>query len=288
MSKDEDQVVPEVPEQSTPDTPVVEEQQEKSFEEELNEARKDDKPEEAEEEQKPESEEKPGLEESTEEAEKPKENEETKPDEDEEKPDKSKLSNAEAAAERVREREANKRVIEQSIDRAYQPQLVDELTNAFIEQGYTQFEAEMLARDERRNQQSQIQEARTQIAELNMQVETEAIQVMHEFPVFDPNSDSYDKDFAGRASALYERAADVQYDPKTNVIVSSKITPYQFYKELAEMRDSGVSQASIKAQKAAEQQLAAVAPQSSAAPMVNESAEQKQASGLERALNDVR
>lgn len=198
-----------------------------------------------------------------------------------------KRHNYEMAQKRIAERDAQRRTIEQTIDRSYQPQPADQLVNAFMEQGYNQFEAEMLARDERRNQQSQIQEARTHIAEMNMQIETEAIQVMHDFPVFDPNSDKYDPEFAAKASLLYERAADVQVDPNSGVIVQSKITPYEFYKQLHDMRSSGVSQAQVKAQKAAEQQMAAVAPAQSTAPPSNLSKDDKEAKEMEDAFSQV-
>jgi hypothetical protein len=168
--------------------------------------------------------------------------------------------------QRQAERQQKQRQIERTVDSQYQPQTMAELTNKFMEQGYDEFQAQMLARDERREQQAQINEARTQIAELNMQIETEAVQVMHDFPVFDPTRKEYDKDFAEKASQLYVRAASPVTDPKTGLVIQANMTPYQFYQHLAEMRGSGVSQAQVKAQTAVQQQMAAVTPQSSVAP----------------------
>lgn len=267
------------------EAPVSEESQ--SFEDQLdldeNVEKSEEKPaeDEAKAEESKEEETKP-AEEPKEDPEAPKPEEET-PVEDEET--ERKRHNAEMAQRRIQERE--KRQIEQTLSQAYQPQAADQLTQAFIEQGYNQFEAEMLARDERRSQQAQIQEARTQIAELNMQIETEAIQVMSDFPEFNPKSDTYDQDFATQASALYERTADVQTDPKTGVIVGSKITPYDFFKQLHDMRTSGMSRAQVQGQKAAEKQMAAVAPPTSAAPQTNVSKEEKEAKELNDAFDLV-
>lgn len=177
--------------------------------------------------------------------------------------------------------------LERSISQQYQPQPADELTRQFTEQGYTEFEAEMLARDEVRNQRDQINSERTQVAELNMQINTEAVQVMHDYPVFDPKSSDYDKDFAKRASDMYNRAAGVKVDPRTGAVISTNLTPYNFYKELAEMRGSGVSQAQVSAQRAAEQQMASVAPPSSTAPVITASKEDAEASRMSAAYDRV-
>jgi hypothetical protein len=196
-----------------------------------------------------------------------------------------KRHNYEMAQRRIQERESQKRQVEQTIDQAYQPQPVDQLTQYFMDQGADQFQAEMLARDEVRNQRDQINTVRTQVAELNMQIETEAVQVMHDFPVFDPNSSEYDPDFANKASAMYQKAAGVQVDPRTGVVISTNQTPYTFYKELAEMRQHGMSKAQIAAQKAAEQQMASVAPPTSSAPVVNKSKDDEEADRVRAAFD---
>lgn len=217
----------------------------------------------------------------------------TEPETPDEKPAEPQETEAERNRRFYEERQQQKRQVEQTIDQTYQPQPVDELTQHFIDQGYDEFQAQMLARDEVRNQRDQINEARTEVAELNMQIETEAVQVMHDFPVFNPGTPErpnplYDKDFADKASELYMKAANAVVDPRTGLVVQTSLTPYTFYKQLADMRNSGVSQAQVKAQKAAEQQMAAVAPPVSNAPVVNKSKEDEQADGLAAALDAVR
>jgi hypothetical protein len=188
----------------------------------------------------------------------PAEPEEQKPEIPEETPLETEAERAKRFYELRQEQKQHRRAVEQAVSQNYQPQPVEQLVQHFLDQGYTQFEAEMKADSEVRNQREQLQETRTQVAELNMRINTEAVQVMHDFPVFDPTSPEYDKDFANKASAMYERAAGVMKDPKTGVIVATNLTPYEFYKNLADLRASGQTQAQLKAQKAAEAQMARV------------------------------
>lgn len=199
---------------------------------------------------------------------------------------KQRRHNYQMAQQRIEQRD--KRLIEQKIDQNYQPQPVDQLTQHFIDQGYDEFQANLLARDEARSQREQINEARAQVTELNMRLETEAVQVMHDFPIFDPNSPQYDADFAKRASDMYLRASGAVIDETSGLVVQTNITPYEFYKDIIDMRNDGMTQAQIRAQKAAEQQMASVAPPSSSAPVVHQSKEDKEAADLEAALNAVR
>jgi hypothetical protein len=186
---------------------------------------------------------------------------------------------------RQQQKREQKELVEKSINQAYQPQPADELTKQFMEQGYSQFEAEMKADNERRNQAEQIREARSQITELNSRMNVESVQVMHDYPVFDPTSPDYDKDFADKASAMYARAAGVQTDPKTGLVVSANLTPYNFYKELEEVRGSGLTKAQVQGQRAAEQQMASVAPPTSSVPQIEKTSEDAQAERLRAAFD---
>lgn len=278
--QDENQVIPEAPEQIA--APAVEETKELSLTEELAAARKEE-PENQVEEVTPEEAPKVEVEPEAETPiEKP---EEQKPEDAETE---RKRHNYEMAQKRIQERETQKRQVEQTLDQHYKPQAMDELTQKYLDQGYDEFQAQLLARDERRDQQAQLNEDRATVAELNAQRDSEAYLVMQDFPVFNPNSPDYDKGFADKAYQLYALAADEVTDPKSGLVVSSRVMPYNFYKELADMRGSGISQAQIKAQKAAEAQMASVQAPPSNAPPIQQSAEDKQASSLEAALNAVR
>lgn len=206
---------------------------------------------------------------------------------DEEQPEEPQETEAERNRRFYEMRQQAKREAERAITQTYQPQAKDELVQRFKDEGYDDFQASLLADNERRNQETQINAAKTEVAELNMQIESESLQVMHDYPIFDPKSPEYDKDFADKASALYHRAAGLQVDKQTGLIVNATETPYKFYKDLADMRSSGLSKAQMAAQRAAEQQMAAAAPPSSTVVQRDMSPEDKQAADLAAAFDKV-
>lgn len=174
-----------------------------------------------------------------------------------------KMTRAERAAYYRELSQANSKQVEQAIDHAYQPQPVDELKEAYLDQGYSDAEATLLARDEVRSQREQIQEARADIAELNMTLTTEAMEVVNTIAWTNAqNAETYDRETTEAASRLYEQLA-VSKDPRTGQIVEAKLTPKQFYGLIDQIRSSGAAEAQLKGQKAAEQQLSAVAPPTS-------------------------
>ena len=156
-----------------------------------------------------------------------------------------------------------KQTVERAIDDVYQPQQVDEVRDQYLEQGYDDAQAMLLARDDVRQQKEQINEARAEIAELNMTLATEAMEVVNSIPWLDSrNKDTYDESSTNAATQLYEQLA-ISKDPRTGQIVDAKLTPTQFYSLIDRIRGSGAKQAEIKGQRAAEQQLASVMPASS-------------------------
>lgn len=180
------------------------------------------------------------------------------------------------------------REVAEVIDQNYQPQPIDDLRKAYLDTGgYTEFEATMLAKDTYRDQQLQIAEAKTEISELNSSLRVDAIEAQSKYDWMNPGkTDAYDKDLHELSAQIF--AQGVTTDPRTGQIIDTRMTPMQAAEIVDKIRNSGSANASIKAQKAAEQQMAAVAPSSSKAPPADESIEDKQASGLERALNNTR
>lgn len=161
------------------------------------------------------------------------------------------------------QQEQQRKSVEQAINQVYQPQPVDELTEAYMNEGYDQFQATMLARETQREQQAQIAEARAEIAELNSSLITEAMEVVNTIDWLDDSkADKFDQSSADAASQLYEALA-IEKDPRTNQIVNAKISPKQFYTLIDQIRQSGAKQAGLSARKAAEQEIASVAPPTS-------------------------
>lgn len=174
------------------------------------------------------------------------------------------------------ERQTRKNV-EQAIDAVYQPQAVEEVKAKYLKEGYSEFESTLMARDEVREQEKQISEARGEVAELNMTMATEAIEVVTSIPWLNsengPQVDAdgkpvpgtnrgYDQASTEAASQLYEQLAVVK-DQRTGQIIEALMSPKQFYTLIDQIRSSGMQEAELKARKAAEKELSSVAPPSS-------------------------
>lgn len=140
----------------------------------------------------------------------------------------------------------------------YEPQSAEQL----IEQGYDP----AIARVEALEQRTQMAEYNAQVTDLNANINIEALQVMADYPVFDPDSDQYDSTLANRARDVFEKSAQVQVDPNTGLIVQANVLPYDIYKAFAETKSTGAQQGKVNGQKAAEKMLSSAEPQSSAAP----------------------
>lgn len=167
--------------------------------------------------------------------------------------------------------------VEAVIDKAYQPQAHDELKQQYVDQGYDDFQADILARETRRDQQAQINEARAEIAELNAGLSTDAMEVVSTIDWLNPTKGEgiYDATAANAASQLYQNLCIVRDDntaqrdaqgnliPGTGQIIEAKMAPSTFYHLMDQIRSSGSETSRVSALKAAEAQMAAVAPPSS-------------------------
>lgn len=190
--------------------------------------------------------------------------------------DLTKMSRAERA-QYYQNLEANSRKqAEATVNATYQPQSVDELKQKYIDQGHSDFEASMLAREEIRDQEADIAKARAERAELNANLAVEATEVLNTFGWLNPkNKESYDKKSSDAAVDLYDRLCltrDVntaetdnqgQPIPGTGQIIGASMTPKEFYTLLDNIRSSGTETARMEAQKAAERQMGSVAAPSS-------------------------
>ena len=164
--------------------------------------------------------------------------------------------------ELVSRRNEIRKEIADELAKSYRTETPEELE----EQGLSPEEAEK----EILRQENEMLKFNTHVADLNNTLNIEALQVMQDFPVFDPDSSSYDKDLADRVRGLYERAAQTQIDEKTGLVISSNLPPYEFYKAFAETHQSSGEksrvQGQIDGQKAADKELAAAEVPSSTAP----------------------
>lgn len=208
----------------------------------------------------------------TDEEEKPEDAEESeeadKKESDDEKAERAKGAEARKTAlqteirELVSKRNELRAEVEQQNAKAYRVETAEELA----EQGLTEDEAE----NEILRQEMQMREFNLHVADLNANLNLESLQVMQDFPIFDPDSSEYDSGLAQRVRGLYEQAAQPQVDKKTGLVLKSNIAPYDFYKAFAEThQNSGAksrAEGKIEGQKASDKQLAAAETPSSTAP----------------------
>jgi len=166
--------------------------------------------------------------------------------------------------------------VEAKVNEIYQPQPVDDLKQKYVDQGHSEFEASMLAREEVRDQEADISRARAERAELNATLAADAMEVLGTFDWLNPDKrGAFDKTSSDAATQLYDELCLTRDDntalkdqngkvvPGTGQIIGASMTPKQFYGLVDKIRSSGTDAAKLSAQKAAEEQMGAVVAPSS-------------------------
>lgn len=141
---------------------------------------------------------------------------------------------------------------------AYRAQTAAELEDAGMDP--------TLARVEALEQEQKLSAFNNHVSNLNANLNVESLQVMADFPVFDPTSDSYDKGLATRARDVFLSAAKIQTDPKTGLIIQANVSPYNIYKAFADTHSAGAQTGKVTGQKSAEKMLANAETTPSSAP----------------------
>lgn len=122
------------------------------------------------------------------------------------------------------------------------------------------------ARVEAMRQEIEVERFNRQVSELNSTMNQEADAVLRDFPMFDPDSGGYNAEIAKRANQLYMHTAGMQTDPNTGLLISANVSPYDFYKTIAETYEVSSRAGQIKGQQANDKMRSAAEPQSSSAP----------------------
>lgn len=158
----------------------------------------------------------------------------------------------------VAQRNAIKSEVEKINSEAYQPATEDELTA----EGMTAIEAKV----EAMRQEREMEKYNSQVADAQLTIGHESNRVLNDFPIFNPDSDQYDKELAGEAADLLQ--SNLIYDPNTKQVIGTNpgFSTYKIYQTLA--RASGISAAKgqMQGQKDTETMLANADTASSAAP----------------------
>lgn len=122
---------------------------------------------------------------------------------------------------------------------------------------YTVADAARLARFQTNEaQQKTLAEERQslQVQQNQHNLANEAQQSLKDFPMFDEQSKDYNAEIAAQADALL--GANLVFDPSTNQIIGSRVSPYQIYKTIADASTAAAARAQVTAQKANERMLA--------------------------------
>lgn len=156
----------------------------------------------------------------------------------------------------VSRRNALKEQVAKANEEVYQPATEDEL----VEQGLTATDAKV----EALRQEIEVSKYNEKVADAQLTIGHESERVLNDFPIFNPDSTEYDKELAEEAAGLLQ--ANLIFDPNTQQVIGSNVSPYQLYKTLARASGISVTKGQIKGQQDTEQMLANADSGSSAAP----------------------
>lgn len=136
--------------------------------------------------------------------------------------------------------------VEKANAEVYQPATSEEL----VEQGMTELEAKV----EAMRQEQEMDKFNSRVAEAQLTISHEADKVLTDFPIFNPESNTYDEELATEAAQLLE--ANLIKDPNTNQVIGSNVSPYQLYKTFARAAGISATKGQIQGQKNTEKMLA--------------------------------
>jgi hypothetical protein len=156
------------------------------------------------------------------------------------------------AQDRIRGLVSEKRALQKEVERltamAYQPKTAQQLQEEGMDETAAQVEA--------LRQENAVKDYTSHVVELTNDLNMESLQVMQDFPVFNPNSPEYDKDFAEEVGQKYLHMSGIETDPRTGNIVKANVLPYEYYETMANVHSRGLTKGQISGKKAAEKQLA--------------------------------
>ena len=146
-----------------------------------------------------------------------------------------------SANNRIRSLANENRQLKQQVEalnaQFYQPQTAEQLQEQGMDETQAQIEA--------LRQEQVLSQANQHITSLNSDINMEALQVTHDFPMFDPDSKEYNKDFAEMVAQEYMTASGMTTDPNTKLITQARVLPYDFYKSYARTYELGQKKGAI-------------------------------------------
>lgn len=146
----------------------------------------------------------------------------------------------------VAQRNQLKAQVEAINHQVYEAQTPEELVQAGM--------SETDARLEALQQSLMLKDYNERVAEAQLTIETEAQRVQTEWPIFNPDSDSYNEELAQGAAQIL--ADNLVFDQNSGQIIGSNISPYQLYQTIARAHEISSAQGQIQGQKSAEEMAA--------------------------------
>jgi hypothetical protein len=122
--------------------------------------------------------------------------------------------------------------VSQKIDENYAPKTEEDL----VEEGLDPRDAQI----EAIRQEMAYREQRATIAELNSNLQADAVNVEHDMSVFNPKSTDFDKGFTQQVEDAYKIAARIQTDDN-GIVLNAEVPLYQFYKQMYDIYERGSS-----------------------------------------------
>lgn len=131
-----------------------------------------------------------------------------------------------------------------------------------VDEGYEPADAKI----EAMRQEMEIDKYNSRVQQINSDIHVDSLRLLHDFPVFDPRSDSYDETFAKQVAGMYDKVSNMKTDDNTGYVTKVDVYPYDFYKSYNDTYQAGISKGAVKKQKAVERNEAAVETPSSVPP----------------------
>lgn len=156
----------------------------------------------------------------------------------------------------VSQRNALREEVTKANAEVYQPATEDELQA----EGLSATDAKV----EALRQSIEMRDYNEKVADAQLTLSSESNRVLTDFPIFNPDSESYDKELAEEAAGLL--SSNLILDPNTQQIIGSNVSPYKLYQTLAKAAGISTVKGQLKGQQATEQMLANADANSSAAP----------------------
>jgi hypothetical protein len=162
-----------------------------------------------------------------------------------------------AAKNSFQERARLRSDVAQTLDSIAKPQTTEDLVAQGVDPALAEVEA--LKQDLNRK------EVINYVADLNASLNSDASNLMRDYPVFKADSPEYDEQFDKEVEGLYKRMGGFKTDPSGRFVIQAAPL-YDFYAAFAKARGSGAKAGVVKGQKAAEKMLAAADTPSSGSP----------------------